>query len=744
MKQTMRYISMIVLLLSSIMAWADDRVVIVAPTNGTIAVDKANPTGTVTVTLTVTPTAGQYFITLADIKVEKTASVAQTRADGPAIVGDIAAVAASVDDTGKGTYTFDLPEGYGARVIATFTECSTFVPTVAINNWTYGSTAEDPVITGNTSGGTESFTYSIKGANSYSATVPTKAGDYTVKACIAFKGHYKAAEATADFTIGKKDVTVSGIKASNKEYDGTKNATLDYSGVVYDGIEDGDVLTLTATGTFDDEEMGEGKTVNISGLTLGGSSAANYQLAATGHQTTTTADITQITLTAAKLNSKISLSSKSLGYTGSPIAPTVTITGMTEGTDYTVKYKDATKEATATKPTNYGNYTIVIVGIGYYTGEIVTSSTFMIDKAAPTVTTAPVAKTGLVYNGEAQALITAGVATGGTMVYTLDGAGAKYATAIPEAKDAGDYTVYYMVTGDTNHGDTEVATIKVSIAPVTLNASSLLDGSKIKISSNSLVYTGEPQAPLVTIEGLTEGVDYIVKYKNSNGETSTEKPTASGTYAIIIVGIGNYSGEIDTGITFIIEDDWPEIVDELKPVAIDGMTFYELTDETLETIKKNFTAEIALPVDAAKRATVMEDGTLEFSQGTDLLMAIKDLQYHYIIKFFFTGRLFGDSSHIRLKSSDSGTRAAGDMELYSGVPYEVKYAGDMLVTLKLEDKDATLLAVLISVPQQSTTGINTVGVDDGTAIWYDLQGQRIKQPVRKGIYIQDGKKVIVR
>ena len=41
------------------------------------------------------------------------------------------------------------------------------------------------------------------------------------------------------------------------------------------------------------------------------------------------------------------------------------------------------------------------------------------------------------------------------------------------------------------------------------------------------------------------------------------------------------------------------------------------------------------------------------------------------------------------------------------------------------------------------TGINSVFADNGTNIWYDLYGQRIKQPVRKGIYILNGKKVVI-
>ncbi|WP_323825645.1 YDG domain-containing protein, partial [Pseudomonas aeruginosa] len=58
-----------------------------------------------------------------------------------------------------------------------------------------------------------------------------------------------------------------------------------------------DVLTVaTATGNFSDKNAGNGKTVNITGLSLGGADAGNYLLP-TG-ATTTTANITQANIAA--------------------------------------------------------------------------------------------------------------------------------------------------------------------------------------------------------------------------------------------------------------------------------------------------------------------------------------------------------------------------------------------------------------------------------------------------------------
>lgn len=95
----------------------------------------------------------------------------------------------------------------------------------------------------------------------------------------------------ATVNISRKEVTISGIAAANKPHDGTTDATLIYTGVQFDGAVNGDNLTVYGVGTFENAEIGEGKTVAITNLTLGGGSADNYRLADSGQQTATTADI---------------------------------------------------------------------------------------------------------------------------------------------------------------------------------------------------------------------------------------------------------------------------------------------------------------------------------------------------------------------------------------------------------------------------------------------------------------------
>lgn len=88
-------------------------------------------------------------------------------------------------------------------------------------------------------------------------------------------------------------------------------------------------------------------------------------------------------------------------------------------------------------------------------------------KDPATVTTAPTAKT-LTYNGSAQELVSAGIASGGTMQYVVTTentapADNLYTTSIPTATDAGTYYVWYKAVGDDNHYDTDAAVVPVSI-----------------------------------------------------------------------------------------------------------------------------------------------------------------------------------------------------------------------------------------------------------------------------------------
>jgi filamentous hemagglutinin family protein len=102
-------------------------------------------------------------------------------------------------------------------------------------------------------------------------------------------------QASTTANITPKAITVSGLTASNKVYDGTTAATVNHAGAVFTGQISGDLLTAAgSTGTFATKNVGTGKSVTLSGTIYGGADAGNYTFT---DQAATTATITSKSLT---------------------------------------------------------------------------------------------------------------------------------------------------------------------------------------------------------------------------------------------------------------------------------------------------------------------------------------------------------------------------------------------------------------------------------------------------------------
>ena len=229
MKQTSRILTVIVMLLSSVVSMAE--VVIATPQNGTIVATEPDANGVVT--LTVTPAEG-YYIRMSDITVQKTVDPSVLAARSMVPVAQ--ALTLSGDDpaalSAERQYTFTLPSGYGAYVTATFTKCTTPSLSDSIEGWKYGEEANTPQVSGNVGNADVTYTYATKGSNEFSATVPTAAGNYTVKASVPAVGIYTAAEATDDFTIAEYTETISFAADQQwKGYCSKKSLSLTEEGV---------------------------------------------------------------------------------------------------------------------------------------------------------------------------------------------------------------------------------------------------------------------------------------------------------------------------------------------------------------------------------------------------------------------------------------------------------------------------------------------------------------------------------
>jgi hypothetical protein len=104
-----------------------------------------------------------------------------------------------------------------------------------------------------------------------------KAGTYTDTVIITH-GNGKTAVFTMGITVKQKPVTISGLTAKDKEYDGDTGVTL--TGIAkMSGIIEGDDVELNpGEASFEDKNVGEGKAVILSGFTLSGADAGNYTL----------------------------------------------------------------------------------------------------------------------------------------------------------------------------------------------------------------------------------------------------------------------------------------------------------------------------------------------------------------------------------------------------------------------------------------------------------------------------------
>ena len=160
-------------------------------------------------------------------------------------------------------------------------------------------------------------------ATATTTTTTLPAGTPSIKAVYSGDSNFIATNSgTTAYAINPKNLTVSGITASDKPYDGSPAATLNTTSEALVGVIVPDVVSLTgtATGAFTDPNAGSGKTVNITGLSLTGAQSSNYTLT----EPTATASINKVQLT-------VTAPSPTVTY-GDPVPTlTPTITGFVNG-----------------------------------------------------------------------------------------------------------------------------------------------------------------------------------------------------------------------------------------------------------------------------------------------------------------------------------------------------------------------------------------------------------------------------
>ncbi|MDO8041045.1 YDG domain-containing protein [Janthinobacterium sp. SUN137] len=223
-----------------------------------------------------------------------------TFSDKNAGTGKLVTISGTVLQDGTGlasNYTFSSP----GNVNADISKASiSGVTNVGVNNKTYDGLA-DATLTGaatfNGKIGNDSLTLAGNGAFSDKNAGTGKTVNVSgITLAGADAGNYNLVSTVASSTadIAKADISsVTNVGVNNKIYDGLTTATLN-GAAIFNGKISGDVLTLAGSGAFGDKNAGTGKTVTVSGITLGGADAGNYNLVS--NASSGTADIGKATI----------------------------------------------------------------------------------------------------------------------------------------------------------------------------------------------------------------------------------------------------------------------------------------------------------------------------------------------------------------------------------------------------------------------------------------------------------------
>ncbi len=243
---------------------------------------------------------------------------------------------------------------------------------------------------GETSLGTATVEYSdgeLKSVGTATLTVTVDKAKYDAikaadgKITAEYGGSVNLNESTKDnitVTLNKKTLTYTAA-ATNRKYNGDTNVEVTLEPT---NAESSDTVTLTAMGTIDDANAGNGKSVTITGVTVGGADAEYYQAAAAPTETVTVniekADSTVVAPTA----------KTDLTYNGTAQEFLATA-GSATGGELQYKVDEGEYSTAAPTATTAGEHTVYykVVGNDNYNGIDEQSITVNIAKAKPTFPT---------------------------------------------------------------------------------------------------------------------------------------------------------------------------------------------------------------------------------------------------------------------------------------------------------------------------------------------------------------------
>ena len=527
---------------------------------------------------------------------------------------------------------------------------SFITPPIAQENLTYIG-QEQALITAGSVTKYGTMQYSLTENGTYSQVIPTgtDAGTYTVwYRVIGDENHNDTAPASVAVRIGQKPLTITGVTAASKPYDGTTNA--DISSVTFDNVTLNRGTDYTVTANFDDASVGNGKNITAT-VTLMEQAAKNYALEQSSF--TTTGSITKAAAPDfAKETALTIVNGHEKTYTVTlPALPTLetpkeygaptyelgeiklndgyyTSGAKVENGKLTLPIQKNDVETTG----SVGTVTVVIKSTNYeditLTVNVNATNKLVSTVTAPTVNT-------LTYNGAEQALVTAGKTTGGTMLYRLGDS--EWSEQIPTAKNAGEYTVWYKVQGNAEYADVAEQNVTVTVAKKAVTVTALdksaytgstapdlsspeadkdykvegLVGADTLSGTVALDYAQTPDMSktgktAINITGTLSNDNYAITYVSGTLTVSKQSSSDGGSSS---GGSGSGGGSSSGGSNGSGSNDntnQPEapVTGETKPIqpdkngnaAVDNSSVQSAIDKAKQDAKKNGTTENGIGV----------------------------------------------------------------------------------------------------------------------------------------------------
>ena len=603
----------------------------------------------------------------------------------------------TIQGTGYVDWSFNMPNSEVEADVKFGFDLSNANRIFTIDPITYNSTSAASITaikTKATSTSTNEFTLTVSN-NDFTVTgyqdengaaltgAPSDVGNYNV---VVSGTGYNSGTVTIPFEITPQAATITATD-QKVTYDGNPQAL---SASASSGV-----AVVTYYNSEDDRTNASG------GFTKAPTDAKTYYVSVTQGNANYTSTAKNVTFTIDPLTATLNWTNTVFTYDGTAHVPTATVTNLIGKDACDVTVTGAETNASATSYTA----TATALSNNNYALPSGVTQTFTINPLAATPDVALTIPTSYVYDGTAKTPAVA-VSVSGVALTTDD-----YSVAYTDNINAGRAAAKATVTLKRNYSGSKVETFDINPLTATLGW-----------GNTTFVYNGTAQAPTATVTNLV-GTDVC-------NVTVGGAETAAGSYTATATALSNANYQLPASPTTTFT-----ILDRTATIDFGDRTFktYYDANETF-IVPDGTTAYIVTGVSGnavtIQKVSYIKAGVpvlLESTPGSTVAKNVSET---------FTGNL--------LKYAAAATPATEKHYLLYKNEF-VRASGTISnkVYLDLAGYSGGARSLVIGDGATAIEGI-VIDEEDGDAKWYDMQGRRINNPTKAGLYIKDGQKVVVK